>query len=105
MPRTHAVQAMSAPELSPRQGRLSATATSNAGDSDAPPTPPASTHPTNPASVSRTGFRGDLDPRMLSWGEEILRCYVETEEVPRGAARAWCAVGARERPAARARRC
>ena len=21
--------------------------------------------------VSRTGFRGDLDPRMLSWGEEI----------------------------------
>src|SRR5436309_12228781 len=32
--------------------------------------------------MSRTGFRGDLDPRMLSWGEEILRCHVETEEVP-----------------------
>jgi hypothetical protein len=45
-------------------------------------------------NMSRTGFRGDLDSRMLSWGEESLRCYVETEEVPRGAARAWCAVGA-----------
>ena len=54
--------------------------------------------------VSRTGFRGDLDSRMLSWGEEILRCHVETEEVPRGAARAWRPVGARERPADRARR-
>ena len=32
--------------------------------------------------------------RMLSWGEEILRCHVETEEVPRGADRAWCAAGA-----------
>src|SRR3954452_22906779 len=30
--------------------------------------------------VSRTGFRGDLGSRMLSWGEEILRCHVETEE-------------------------
>ena len=37
-------------------------------------------------SVSRTGFRGDLGTRMLSWGEEILRCHVETEEVPRGVA-------------------
>ena len=44
--------------------------------------------------VSRTGFRGDLDSRMLSWGEEIFRCYVETEEVPRGAARAWRPAGA-----------
>ena len=32
--------------------------------------------------LSRTGFDGDLDSRMLSWGEEILRCHVETEEVP-----------------------
>ena len=55
-------------------------------------------------TVSRTGFGGDLDSRMLSWGEEILRCHVETEEVPRGAARAWCPVGARKRPADRARR-
>ena len=38
--------------------------------------------------LSRTGFRGDLDPRMLSWGKEILSGYVESEEVPRGAARA-----------------
>ncbi len=33
-------------------------------------------------------FRGDLGTRMLSWGEEILRCHVQTEEVPRGVARA-----------------
>jgi transposase len=44
--------------------------------------------------VSRTGFRGDLGSRMLSWGEEILCCHVETEEVPRGAARAWRQAGA-----------
>src|SRR5438445_2645109 len=36
--------------------------------------------------LSRTGFRGDLGTRMLSWGEEILRCHVEIEEVPRGVA-------------------
>lgn len=42
-----------------------------------------------PARVSRA-----LDSRMLSWGEEILRCHVETEEGPRGAARARCAFGA-----------
>jgi hypothetical protein len=30
-------------------------------------------------ALSRTGFRGDLDPRMLSWGEEILSGHVETE--------------------------
>src|SRR6266516_3289769 len=41
---------------------------------------------------------------MLSWGEEILRCHVETEEVPRGVARARCAFGAREWPSDRARR-
>src|SRR5215211_1427745 len=40
---------------------------------------------------------------MLSWGEEILRCHVQTEEVPRGAARAWRAFGAGEWPADRAR--
>ncbi len=45
-------------------------------------------------ALSRTGFRGDLWTRMLSWGEEILRCHVETEEVPRGVARARCAFGA-----------
>jgi hypothetical protein len=39
-------------------------------------------------AMSRTGFGGDLDSRMLSWGEEILRCHVETEEVSRGVARA-----------------
>jgi hypothetical protein len=44
--------------------------------------------------LSRTGFRGDLDSRMLSWGVEILRRHVETEEVPRGAARARCPAGA-----------
>ena len=44
--------------------------------------------------VSRTGFRGDLDSRVSSWGEEILRCHVEAEEVSRGVARARCAVGA-----------
>ena len=52
------------------------------------------THRLRQGRVSRTGFRGDLDPRMLSWGEEILRCHVETEEVSTGVARARCAVGA-----------
>jgi transposase len=33
--------------------------------------------------MSRTGFDGDLDSRILSWGEEMLRSHVETEEVPR----------------------
>jgi hypothetical protein len=28
--------------------------------------------------VSRTGFDGDLDSRIPSWGEEILRCHVDT---------------------------
>ena len=45
-------------------------------------------------SVSQAGFDGDLDARMLSWGEEILHSHVETEEVPRGAARARCSLGA-----------
>jgi transposase InsO family protein len=44
--------------------------------------------------LSRTGFSGDLGTRMLSWGEEILRCHVQTEEVPRGVARAWRSAGA-----------
>jgi hypothetical protein len=44
--------------------------------------------------VSQAGFDGDLDSRMLSWGEEILRCHVETEQVSEGADRAGCAAGA-----------
>jgi hypothetical protein len=32
--------------------------------------------------MSRTGFCGALESRMLFWGEEILRCHVETEEYP-----------------------
>jgi hypothetical protein len=46
--------------------------------------------------LSRTGFRGGLDSRMLSWGEEILRGHVQSEEVSTGGARSRCAVGARE---------
>jgi DNA-binding transcriptional ArsR family regulator len=37
-------------------------------------------------AVSRTGFRGDLDSRMLSWGEEILSRHGQTTEVSAGAA-------------------
>jgi transposase len=37
---------------------------------------------------------GTSTPGCLSWGEEILCCHVETEEVPRGAARAWRQAGA-----------
>ena len=44
--------------------------------------------------MSQAGFDGDLDSRMLSWGEEILRCHVETEEVPRGVAGARRPAGA-----------
>jgi transposase len=39
--------------------------------------------------MSQAGFGGDPDSRMLSWGEGILRCHGETEEVPRGAVGAW----------------
>jgi hypothetical protein len=31
--------------------------------------------------LSQAGFDGDLDPRMSSWGEEILHGHVEIEEV------------------------
>jgi transposase len=41
---------------------------------------------------------------MLSWGEEILSGHVETEEVPREAARARREVGAGKRPSDHARR-
>jgi hypothetical protein len=33
--------------------------------------------------MSQAGFGGDLDARMLSWQEEILRTHGPTEEVPR----------------------
>jgi transposase len=52
--------------------------------------------------LSRAGFDGDLDSRMLSWGEEILRCHVETEEVSRGAVGARRAAGVRVGPTDRA---
>lgn len=32
--------------------------------------------------MSRTGFRRDLDSGCRPGGEEILRCHVETEELP-----------------------
>jgi len=41
--------------------------------------PPVTTQQ-GPEAVSLSGFRGDLDSRMLSWGEEMRRCYVETEK-------------------------
>src|SRR5207245_2816277 len=55
-------------------------------------------------AVSQAGFDGDLDSRMLSWGEESLRCHVETEEVPRGVVGARRSSGVGERAADRARR-
>src|SRR3954469_9707059 len=36
--------------------------------------------------LSQAGFDGELDPRMSSWGEEILHGHVESEEVPGGVA-------------------
>ncbi len=59
--------------------------------------------PTRWQPVSQAGFDGDLDPRMSSWGEEILHGHVEIEEVSGGAAGAGCAAGVRVRPPDRAR--
>jgi hypothetical protein len=47
------------------------------------PATPAASSPLAPrASLSQGGFRGDLESRILSWGEESLRGHGTTEEVP-----------------------
>jgi hypothetical protein len=52
--------------------------------------------------MSQAGFDGDLDPRMSSWGEEILHGRVEIEEVSGGVAGAGRAAGVRVGPSDRA---
>ena len=54
--------------------------------------------------MSRAGFDGGLDPRILSSGEETLRRHGPSEEVPAGVARSRRSVGVGERPPDRARR-
>jgi transposase len=54
-------------------------------------------------ALSQAGFGGDLDPRMSSWGEEILHGHVEIEEVSGGVAGAGGAAGVRVGPSDRAR--